>query len=61
MKVEEALEKEIKFLDDEIRKSLEYADTRGDMIIGRTTRHVWKQQIASYKRILNSLTEESKG
>lgn len=61
MNIKEALEKEIQHLDADIRASLEFADARGDMIIGRTTRHVLKQQIASYKRILNSLTEESKG
>lgn len=61
MNIKEALEKEIQYLDADIRASLEFADARNDMIIGRATRHVWKQQIASYKRILNSLTEESKG
>lgn len=57
MELKEALQKEIDYLDGEIRNSLEFADARNDMVIGRTTRHVWKQQIASYKRILNSLTE----
>lgn len=61
MNIKEALEKEIQYLNDEIRNSLEFADARNDIMIGRTTRHVFKQQIASYKRILNSLTEESKG
>ena len=61
MNIKEALEKEIQHLDADIRASLEYADSRGDMFIGRDTRHLFKQQIVSYERILKSLTEESKG
>lgn len=57
MNIKEALEKEIQHLDGEIRKSYEFAEKRGDIHIGRIWRLATKETIASYKRILTSLSE----
>jgi hypothetical protein len=57
MDIKEALEKEIQHLDGEIRKSYEFAEKRGDIHIGKLWRMATKDTIASYKRILNSLSE----
>lgn len=57
MDIKEALEKEIKYLDEEIRKSYEFAERRGDISIGKLWRMSTKDTIASYRRILNSLSE----
>lgn len=61
MNLKEALEKEIQHLEGEIRKSYEFAERRGDIHIGKLWRMTTKDTMNSYKRILNSLTEESKG
>ena len=61
MDIKSALEKEIKYLDGEIRKSYEYAEKQGDIYLGKLWRLNTKDTIASYKRIINSLNEESKG
>ena len=61
MNLKEALEKEIQYLDGQIRKSYEFAEKRGNVHIGKLWRMATKDTINSYKRILNSLTEESKG
>lgn len=61
MNLKEALEKEIQHLDGEIRKSYEFAEKQGNIHIGKLWRVTTKDTINSYKRILNSLTEESKG
>lgn len=57
MDVKSALEKEINTLDGYIRNSLEYAEKRNDVIIGSTTRFVYRQMIDSYSRVLKSLSE----
>lgn len=57
MDIKEALEKEIQHLDGEIRKSYEFAEKRGNIHIGKLWRMATKDNIASYKRILNSLSE----
>jgi hypothetical protein len=61
MNIKDALEKEINYLDEEIRKSYEFAEKRGDIYIGKLWRVNTKDTINSYKRILKSLSEESKG
>lgn len=61
MDIKTALEKEIKYLDETIRKSYEYAESKGDVYLGKLYRMSTKDTINSYKRILKSLTEESKG
>lgn len=57
MNLKEALQKEIQYLNASILVSLEEAEKQNDIMLGRTTRHVWKQQIASYNRIVKSLSE----
>jgi hypothetical protein len=57
MNIKEALEKEIKYLNAEIRKSYEYSERQGDINIGKLWRLNTKYTIESYKRIIKSLTE----
>jgi hypothetical protein len=57
MDIKNALEKEIEFLDAEIRRSYEFAQKRGDISIGHQWRGATFETIASYKRIISSLTE----
>lgn len=57
MELKEALQKEIDYLDGEIRKSLEYADSKNDMFIGRGYRDDVRRMKSSYLRILKSLSE----
>jgi hypothetical protein len=51
-KLRDSIEREIKHLDELIRQSLEYADKEGDIMIGHTTRNVYRMMQNSYKRIL---------
>jgi hypothetical protein len=57
MDIKSALEKEIKYLNEQIRKSYEFAERHGDISIGKLWRISTKDTIASYKRIINSLSE----
>ena len=57
MDIKSALEKEIQHLESEIRRSYEIAEKRGDIHIGKLWRMSTKETIASYKRVISSLTE----
>lgn len=57
MDIKDALEKEIKYLDQTIRKSYEYAESKGDLYLGKLYRMATKDTINSYKRILKSISE----
>ena len=57
MNLKEALEKEIQHLEGEILKSYEFAEKEGNIHIGKLWRVTIKDTIASYKRIINSLSE----
>lgn len=57
MDIKSALEKEIQHLESQIRKSYEFAEKRGDIYIGKLYRVNTKETIASYQRIINSLSE----
>jgi hypothetical protein len=61
MDIKSALEKEIQHLESEILKSYEFAEKHDNISIGKLWRLNTKDTIASYKRIINSLNEESKG
>ena len=61
MDIKDALEKEINYLDKTIQRSYEYAEKQGDIYLGKLYRLNTKDTINSYKRILKSLSEESKG
>lgn len=58
MTIEEALRKEIKYLDDLELSSLRYAETKGDIRLGSWYRSSLKDRVESYKRILKSLDSE---
>lgn len=55
MDTKEALQKEIDVLRGKVLKSFEYADSQGDIMIGKLYRQWTKDMIASYERILKSL------
>ena len=61
MDIKSALEKENSYLEKQIQKSYEYAEQQGSVYIGKLYRVNTKDTIASYKRIIASLNEESKG
>lgn len=52
-----AIEKEIKKLDDLIRRSLEQVDKEKNILVGSSYRFVLRMQKESYQRILKDLTD----
>ena len=57
MNIKEALQKEIDYLDDRIRGSLEYSEKEQNFTLGSLYRQNLRDVIASYKRIQKSLDE----
>jgi hypothetical protein len=57
MNIKEALQKEINYLDNMVRRSLEHSEKAQNFSLGSIYRQNLRDWIASYKRILKSLDE----